>query len=99
MDEHEGLISWPPGSNQGERDRYWHDVLVPRIAAGQSERERQLADRAVLVTHVEAPLFSADPIGINFDTNTDGYRPERHGRQPSLCGGRSRLAVLAILGE
>ena len=29
-----------------------------------------------LISQIEAILFAADPIGINFETNTDEYSPE-----------------------
>lgn len=40
------------------------------------DRERAVEGRADLVARIEAVLFRADPIGINFETNTDEYRAE-----------------------
>jgi hypothetical protein len=50
--------------------------VPPRGAAARAERERVLVGQKDLVSRVEALLFSEDPIGINFDTNADEYRPE-----------------------
>lgn len=66
----------PAPSNPAETDRYWREVIVPRVAAARAERERVLVGREDLVSRVEALLFYEDPIGINFETNTDEYRPE-----------------------
>ena len=63
-------------SDQAGADRHWREVIVPRIAAARAEREHALAGREDLVSRVEALLFHEDPIGINFDTNTDEYRSE-----------------------
>ena len=66
----------PAPSDQAETDRYWREVIVPRVAAARAEREHVLVGREDLVSRVEALLFYEDPIGINFDTNTDEYLPE-----------------------
>jgi hypothetical protein len=66
----------PAPSDQAETDRYWREVIVPRVAAARAEREHALNGREDLVSRVEALLFYEDPIGINFDTNTDEYLPE-----------------------
>jgi hypothetical protein len=63
-------------SDRAEIDRYWREVIVPRVAAARAERERALVGREDLVSRVEALLFYDDPIGLNFETNTDEYRPE-----------------------
>lgn len=41
-------------------------------------KDRREAARAhrELITRVEALLFAADPVGINFETNADEYNPE-----------------------
>jgi hypothetical protein len=66
----------PAPSDRAETDRYWREVIVPHVAAARAEREHVLVGREDLVSRVEALLFYEDPIGINFDTNTDEYRPE-----------------------
>jgi hypothetical protein len=47
------------------------DALLDR-----SQRDALLAGREDEVANIEALLFRHDPIGINFDDNTDEYRPE-----------------------
>ncbi|MFJ8916848.1 hypothetical protein [Amycolatopsis sp. NPDC102389] len=39
-------------------------------------RRRLVADRRDLVASIEVLLFRHDPIGINFEYNTDEYQPE-----------------------
>lgn len=46
------------------------------IAAARVAREQALVGQDELVTKVEALLFRHDPIGINFEENTDEYRAE-----------------------
>jgi hypothetical protein len=79
-------------TDQAETDRYWREVIVPRVAAARAGREHVLVGREDLVSRVEALLFCHDPIGINFDTNTDEYRPEAH-RQ--IAGPVERYRVVA----
>jgi hypothetical protein len=69
-------VTEPAASDRAEIDRHWREVIVPRVAAARVERERALVGREDLVSRVEALLFYDDPIGINFDTNTDEYRAE-----------------------
>jgi hypothetical protein len=53
----------PAPSDQAETDRYWREVIVPRVAAARAEREHVLAGREDLVSRVEALLFYEDPNG------------------------------------
>jgi hypothetical protein len=46
------------------------------IAAARVDRESALVGQEALVSQVEALLFRHDPIGINFEDNTDEYRAE-----------------------
>jgi len=66
----------PAQSNRAELDRFWREVIVPRLATAKVDRERALMGREDLVSRVEALLFYDDPIGLNFGTNLDEYRPE-----------------------
>ena len=52
-----------------DRRKYavWHDcALRAELVVGQED----------IVAAIEAILFERDPIGINFETNTDEYRQE-----------------------
>jgi hypothetical protein len=46
------------------------------VRAAQEVRFAQTATRRDLVAAVSAALFRADPIGINYETNTDEYDAE-----------------------
>lgn len=46
------------------------------LIRAQEERRKLLVGKEPLVAQIEALLFRHDPIGINFDHNTDEYRPE-----------------------
>jgi hypothetical protein len=54
----------------------WQEEIRPRVEADRAERARLLVGKEELVSAIEALLFAADPIGINFEHNTDEYRPE-----------------------
>jgi hypothetical protein len=46
------------------------------IAEARGSREQALVGQEDLVAQIEALLFRHDPIGINFEDNTDEYRAE-----------------------
>ena len=52
-----------------------------------------------LFDDVSALLFRHDPIGINFDTNTDEYGPEARTILPRLSECRSEADVLRVVIE
>jgi hypothetical protein len=52
-----------------------------------------------LFDDVSALLFRLDPIGINFDTNTDEYEPEARTILPRLSKCRSQADVLQVVLE
>lgn len=54
-------------------EQSWTDE---RIAANRAERERRLVGKEGLVAQIESLLFTSDPMGINFEHNTDEYEPE-----------------------
>ena len=51
-------------------------VPSDEVLLDRAQRKALLAHREEEVATVEALLFRHDPIGINFDDNTDEYRPE-----------------------
>ena len=57
-------------------DKTWEQEIAPAARAQAQKRARLLVGQEALVSQVEALLFEADPIGINFEDNTDEYRPE-----------------------
>lgn len=52
-----------------------------------------------LFDDVSALLFRLDPIGINFDTNTDEYDPEARTILPRLSQCQSEADVLEVVVE
>jgi hypothetical protein len=86
-------------SNQADVDRCWREVLVPRIAAARLERERALLGHEDLTSRVEALLFYHDPVRINFETNTDEYRPEAETIVLRLGGATDERSVVKIVHE
>jgi hypothetical protein len=69
-------MTFPMPSDPADRDQYWREVVMPRVAAALADREAALAGGEELVSRVEALLFDDDPIGISFGKNADEYRPE-----------------------
>ena len=65
----------------------------------EAERERLKAEYGRLYDAVSALLFGADPIGINFETNTDEYEPEVDTILPRLKGCHSVEDVQTVVHE
>ena len=59
----------PPEEFQRER-------IQDEVHAAKQLRRTQTATRRDLVDAISAVLFKADPVGVNFDTNTDEYDAE-----------------------
>ena len=62
-------------------------------------RKRARAEYGVLFDSVAAVLFRHDPMGINFETNTDEYEPEARTILPRLKDCRSVDDVQKIVHE
>jgi hypothetical protein len=52
------------------------EVRAEAIRQAKRDRKSQLHGYEAIVGAIEALLFERDPVGINFETNTDEYRPE-----------------------
>jgi hypothetical protein len=63
------------------------------------ERRRLKTEYGGLFRDVAALLFRHDPIGINFDENTDEYEPETGTILPRLSSSQSEQDVLHIVHE
>ena len=73
---------------------------------GVTVRDRILRERAAirvqfgtLFDNVSAALFRDDPVGINFETNTDEYEPEVGSILPRLKGCASEGDVARVVHE
>jgi hypothetical protein len=64
-----------------------------------SEREQLKRKYKSLFDQLSKLLFEADPVGINFESNTDEYDPEVGTILPRLEGARSHEDVQAIVHE
>lgn len=72
--------------------------MVNRPMANPANKEAR--DRyGRLFDDVSALLFRHDPIGINFDTNTDEYDPEARTILPRLSQCQSEADVLRVVIE
>ena len=65
----------------------------------EAEKQALKAEFRGLYGDVEAILFRHDPIGINFEDNTDEYSPEVSTILPRLKGCGSASAVLDVVYE
>ena len=63
------------------------------------EREAIKRQYGTLFVSISDALFKADPIGINFDTNTDEYEPEAGTIIPRLGSAKSEEDVQLIVYE
>jgi hypothetical protein len=63
------------------------------------ERKAIKRQYGTLFVSVSEALFRADPIGINFDTNTDEYEPEAGTIIPRLRSAKSEEDVQSIVYE
>jgi hypothetical protein len=69
-------VEHPDPGDSSAVDPNWREVLAPRSAGERADREQALLGQEDLLARVEAVLFHDDPIGINFESNTDEYRSE-----------------------
>ena len=61
--------------------------------------KRRKREYVALFVSISEALFKADPIGINFDTNTDEYEPEAGTIIPRLSSAKSEEDVQSIVYE
>ena len=52
------------------------DAKSEMVRVAKVDRVRRLTGREEIVAKFEAYLFESDPVGINYESNTDEYRPE-----------------------
>jgi hypothetical protein len=56
-------------------DAEWQ-AMSTKIRAAKADRSERLVGHDAVVSKFESVLFERDPIGINFESNTDEYRSE-----------------------
>lgn len=75
------------------------DEILPRRTADRVARKRALVGRENRVEQLEALLFKHDPIGINYEHNTDEYRPEAETITLRRSEAISESALLRVIHE
>lgn len=81
-----------------QEDMDWHRKKA-EIEAAKRQRFAQTATQRDLVTEVSRILFEADPIGINFESNTDEYDAEAETVVIGLASTRSADDVRSLTHE
>lgn len=82
------------GGRAPRADQEW-ERLVPKIQARRAQRKAAVRGYETAVAEISRILFACDPIGINFETNTDEYDAEAASIVPRL----TRAATEAEAGE
>lgn len=88
-----------PEDERERRDREWHEVTSPALAAARDARRRALRGQEDVVAQVEALLFRHDPIGINVETNTTEYRSEAESIVLRLADVTSETELLQVVHQ
>jgi hypothetical protein len=91
-------MRWVRRTKVSQQDRAWERKKV-EIEAAKRQRFAQTATQRDLVTEVSRILFEADPIGINFESNTDEYDAEAETVVIGLAGARSADDVRSLTHE
>lgn len=84
-----------PHTNEDE----WPREVVSKVAQDRSSREAVQQEHPQLFAKVTGAMFRDDPIGINFETNTDEYDPEAGTVIPRLKDCSSAEDVTVVLHE
>jgi hypothetical protein len=69
------------------------------IIPTKAERHASKREYGTLFASISAALFEADPVGINFDENTDEYEPEAGTIIRRLASAKSAEDVQVIVYE
>jgi hypothetical protein len=76
----------------------WREVR-DGVAAERQTRAAQLAGRGAIVSWLEELLFRHDPVGIDFEDNTDEYRPEAETITLRLSEPRTEAELVRVIHE
>lgn len=77
----------------------WAPEIEARVRTWQTQQARIKAEHPVLFEQFLECLFRYDPMGINFETNTDEYDPEVGTIIPRLDKCSSEQDVLNVVHE
>jgi hypothetical protein len=89
------MKSRQPDAGGGE----WDPEVSAKVRANREAREKVRADNPELFQAISESLFKNDPMGINFNTNTDEYEPEVGTIVPRLQDCTSEQDVLDVVHE
>lgn len=73
--------------------------IVEQHKRNKAHREELKSQYGALFENISAALFRNDPMGINFETNTDEYEPEVGTILPRLRTCKSEQDVLNVVYE
>jgi hypothetical protein len=96
---HFGVPRWPRRKPPSNADVQWIEKTAPQVSAAKAERAHRLVGQEDLVAQLERLLFDRDPIGINFESNTDEYRPEAETITLRLPEARTEADLLRTIHE
>jgi hypothetical protein len=74
-------------------------MIYRMIIPTKTERDAIKREYGTLFASISDALFEADPVGINFDVNTDEYEPEAGTIIPRLGSAKSAEVVQTIVYE
>lgn len=77
----------------------WPPEEKARIEASQAQRAQVREQHPKLFEDLSACFFRHDPIGINFESNTDEYDPEAGTIIPRLSACANEKDVLSVVHE
>lgn len=91
-------MKWFRRTQASQADTDWERTKV-ELEAAKRRRLAQTATQRKLVTEVSRILFEADPVGINFESNTDEYDAEAETIVIALPRARDAEDVRALTHE
>ncbi len=94
-----GLARYLSRQNGVEVTDDWPPEVKAKIKASQALRAKVQAEYPKLFIEIRQCLFQNDPVGINFETNTDEYDPEVGTIIPRLQECASQNDVLNVVHE
>jgi hypothetical protein len=87
------------GLKKGTEANEWPQEILKQTNDNRTAREAIKAKYPELFYKMRKCFFAHDPIGINFETNTDEYDPEVGTIIPRLSTCRSKSDVLVVVHE
>jgi hypothetical protein len=77
----------------------WSPEVIDKVDKDQALRKAVIKEYSVLFSPISLLMFKHDPIGINFETNTDEYDAEAGTIIPRLKNAKSEYEAISIVHE